>query len=109
MSWEMLSHKIVKARKVHQCDLYEGLNYFDVLSFDSELKTYSVNPEQVKDLQITPEEVEVLNQYIKSGFKIQPGEKYHRSIGKFDGEWCLFTQSLPIRAIVFKYDLYDED
>lgn len=83
----ILSDKLVKARKDHDCDATIYLR---------ECGDYDI---------FTPKEMEIIN---NTNGKIKKGETYRKVVGKFEGK--LYTsKAIPeIDDICLKYDLYPE-
>lgn len=83
----VLSDKLVKARKDHDCDATIYLH-------------------ELGDCDIfTHEEMEIIN---NTNGKIKKGETYYKVVGKFEGELFTFRAIPEIYDICLKYDLYPE-
>jgi len=89
---EILSDRLVMARKSHTCDACSAW-----------LSNADINE------PITPDEKLVLDGVKADGWKILKGQVYRRVTGKWDGEMGTMRMRQDMDSIVSRHDLWDEE
>ena len=88
-----LSSRIIKARKVHDCD------------------ASCIIEECISEIVsiLTFKEKRAVVRMIAQKGKILPGQKYLYQANIFDGDFCIFCADLEMHQICARLDLYVED
>lgn len=94
------------ARKDYDTDMHD---YIDFMLIKQQDGTWKCDPEQVKYLQITPSDVEIIEKRANDKFRIYKGDKYFYQTGIFQDEGPFtFRCPLDIHEIMNKYDLWPD-
>jgi hypothetical protein len=105
MNQAVLSRKEnVTAGKEYKTFLFDYLDPFIIRGED---KKWIVDPHFVKDFEVLPEHVEVIERRANENFIIHVGEKYYHETGVYDGFYD-FKIPMDLREVINKYDMWPE-
>jgi len=101
MSTRILSERNVKhARKDYPCDAcYILLQEYGKLQLFINENSW----------RLSTQELQILRDIERNGFKIKKGEPYLRIAGVFDGEFNEFKANKQIHDICLKYNVYEDE
>ena len=89
MSWDFYKKTTPTASKKYPCDA----------------SIWFINS-GLDDSELEPSDLEIVNRVRGDKYMIQPGEKYIKQVGKWEGDFSTFRANPDIDRICHKYDLY---
>ena len=92
MSWKFFTRTEPIAKKEYDCDAWLWLRNCDYTEFD----------------QLTFSDRKAIVRAKRNGFKIQPGDKYIKVEGLWEGDFVTFRAIPELDAICHEYDVYED-